>query len=460
MKKILLQLLLVVSITDLSHSQLQTFFSAIGDYGLSGTNELRVANFVKSVNPDFIITLGDNNYDLGEASTIDPNIGQYYHQYIHPYTGSYGAGSAFNRFFPSMGNHDWYTASGAAYLNYFTLPGNERYYDFVKGNVHFFVLDSDPNEPDGIDSSSVQAQWLKQKLSESSETFNIVYFHHPPYSSGPHGSDINLQWPFRKWGATTVLCGHDHTYERLFVDSLTYFVNGLGGHSLYSLNAPVPGSLVRYNSNYGAMFIYSFSDSIVFTFYNIALTQIDYFTIFPAVKKLYLNSLIEGFYNQDENAMISDTVKVLLRNFTSPYLVADSSKGYLNSDGSVLLNFSKARNATDYYIVLKHRNSIETWSNSGYQFILNSLNYDFTGSSASAYGNNLVMKGNKYCIYSGDVNQDGLVESFDVSSVENAVSNSLTGYLNTDLNGDEFSDAADLSIVDNNKTNSVAVIAP
>ena len=61
-------------------------FAVIGDFGLAGNNELEVANLVKSWNPDFIITTGDNNYELGESSTIDANIGQYYHDYIYPYS--------------------------------------------------------------------------------------------------------------------------------------------------------------------------------------------------------------------------------------------------------------------------------------------------------------------------------------------------------------------------------------
>src|SRR6185436_7178400 len=104
--------------------------------------------------PEFIITNGDNNYTLGAASTIDPNIGQYYHDFIGNYVGSYGAGSPTNRFWPSLGNHDWYSPTGnppmpTPYLNYFTLPNNERYYTFERGPVAFFSVDSDSNEPDG-----------------------------------------------------------------------------------------------------------------------------------------------------------------------------------------------------------------------------------------------------------------------------------------------------------------------
>src|SRR5438045_4151622 len=57
-------------------------FAIIGDYGSAGQSELDVSNRIHGWNPDFIITTGDNNYDLGAASTIDPNIGQYYHDFI------------------------------------------------------------------------------------------------------------------------------------------------------------------------------------------------------------------------------------------------------------------------------------------------------------------------------------------------------------------------------------------
>ena len=144
-------------------------FAFIGDFGNNSTGELQVANLVDSWNPDLVATLGDNNYPSGSASTIDPNIGQYYHEYIGNYTGADGSGSAVNRFFPALGNHDWQTRSGSPalptpYLDYFTLPGNERYYSYIQGPVEFFVLDSgdttgtgsDGFEPDGYTSTSTQ----------------------------------------------------------------------------------------------------------------------------------------------------------------------------------------------------------------------------------------------------------------------------------------------------------------
>ncbi len=246
-----------------------TKFAIIGDYGADNENELAVSNLVKKWKPDFIITVGDNNYEKGEALTIDKNIGKYYHKYIGNYMGKYGNGSEENRFFPCLGNHDWYSDSANGYLNYFTLPGNERYYDFVKEPVHFFVLDSDEHEPDGITFDSKQAQWLKSALASSTSKFKIVYFHHPPYSSGEHGNEERLQWTFKEWGADIVICGHDHDYERLEADGFPYLVAGTGGRSLRPFKKIVPESKVRYSENYGAVLVKADESRLSFKSYSI-----------------------------------------------------------------------------------------------------------------------------------------------------------------------------------------------
>jgi tartrate-resistant acid phosphatase type 5 len=242
-------------------------FAAIGDYGADSSAERDVANLIKSWSPDFIITLGDNNYPVGAADHIDRAIGKYFHSYIFPYQGSYGEGSDDNRFFPSIGNHDLMTDAGQPYYDYFTLPGNERYYDFTWGPVHFFVL-NDVNDPDGVSSFSNQGNWLFAELSASNSPWNIVYMHFPPYSSGLHGSTDWAQWPFEDWGVDAVLSGHDHTYERLQINGVTYFVDGMGGNGIYDFPNIVEGSQVRYNGDYGAMKIEATDNSMLFEFYN------------------------------------------------------------------------------------------------------------------------------------------------------------------------------------------------
>jgi tartrate-resistant acid phosphatase type 5 len=251
-------------------------FAVIGDFGISGPAEAQVADLVHSWQPDIILTVGDNNYPLGAAETIDENIGQYYHDYIFPYTGDYGPGAEFNRFFPTLGNHDWYTEGAQPYFDYFTLPGNERYYDFTWGPVHFFALNSGDVEPDGVGSRSVQAAWLQERMTASTLPWQVVYFHYAPYSSGEDGPITWMRWPYTDWGADTVLAGHYHAYERLLVDGIPYFVLVSGGAGIYNfLPDPLPETKFRYNADNGAMLVTASETEMLFEFYSRAGNLVD-----------------------------------------------------------------------------------------------------------------------------------------------------------------------------------------
>lgn len=254
-------------------------FAAIGDYGSGNQNEAAVAALVLSWQPELILTLGDNNYPDGSPETIDANIGQFYHAYISPYNGAYGAGAETNRFFPSLGNHDMMWEMGQPYLDYFNLPGNERYYNFTWGPVEFFALDNESNEPDGVGSGSTQAQWLQAGLAASTTPWQIVYMHYPAYSSGPHGPTDWAQWPYAEWGADAVLAGHDHTYERLIVDGIPYFVNGLGGGAIYNFEDIGSQSVMRYNATYGALWGEASEHKLTFRFISIDGEIVDIFEI-------------------------------------------------------------------------------------------------------------------------------------------------------------------------------------
>ncbi len=174
---------------------------------------------------------------------------------------------------------------------------------------------------------------------------------------------------------------------------------------------------------------------------------------------LNLTALIHGFYNG--TTMKPDTVKVFLRQASSPYAKVDSVKILLNSSGFGTGKFSKTPNGT-YYIVVTHRNGLETWSKVGGESLTQgtTVSYDFTTASSKAYGNNLVLKATKWCIYNGDINQDGVVDLTDLLLVDNDNYNFVTGYVITDTNGDTIVDLSDLSIVDGNSLNYVTKIVP
>lgn len=248
-------------------------FAVIGDFGLDGWKpkskpddgtqphrrrnpfQAKVADLVASWKPDFVVTTGDNNYPKGEASTIDANVGKYYAAFIGNYRGSHGPGAAANRFFPVLGNHDW-DAPGVRcqpYLDYFTLPGNERYYDFVWGPVHFIMLDNDGREPDGVKRGSKQERWYREVVEASRSPFQVVVAHHPPYSSGEHGGNDHADWGFHDHGVELMLAGHDHNYERIERGDTLYVINGAGGANVRRMKETVAGSKARFTGKHGAM---------------------------------------------------------------------------------------------------------------------------------------------------------------------------------------------------------------
>ncbi|MDQ3020550.1 MAG: right-handed parallel beta-helix repeat-containing protein [Bacteroidota bacterium] len=180
----------------------------------------------------------------------------------------------------------------------------------------------------------------------------------------------------------------------------------------------------------------------------------------PSPKNLQLKVFMQGLYNVSLNSSISDTVKICLRNSSSPYAIIDSSKAVVDPAGNGSFIFPIAQNSVGYYLVTNHRNTIETWSKLPITFVSNTLSYDFTTSANKAYGDNLILRGTKYCIYSGDIDQDDFVDLADYSIADNAANNYLTGYSKEDINGDGIVDLADMSFVDNNAANYVATERP
>ncbi|MBL0108083.1 MAG: FG-GAP repeat protein [Ignavibacteria bacterium] len=178
---------------------------------------------------------------------------------------------------------------------------------------------------------------------------------------------------------------------------------------------------------------------------------------------LNLTMFIEGFYDAGSNSQISDTILVELRNATSPFALADQSTALVSANGSVQLKFGNATNG-NYYIALKHRNSIETWS-AGVIALSRTTpaSFDLASSLSQAFGNNQKQDDTspvRFAIYSGDINQDGTIDASDVSETDNDAFSSVSGYVRTDVTGDDFVDAADVSIVDNNAFNAVSVVTP
>lgn len=193
-------------------------FAVIGDSGTGDSAQYQLAQEMQSVHQGtdfgFVIMLGDNLYG-GHSS------GDFEKKFEQPYKPLLNEGV---QFYASLGNHDNSNEVSYAPFN----MGGHRYYSFTKGEVEFFVLDS--NYMNGE-----QLQWLTNELQHSTAAWKIAYFHHPLYSDGKrHGSDTDLRAVleplFEKYGVNVVLSGHDHVYERVAPQNgIVYFVLGNSG---------------------------------------------------------------------------------------------------------------------------------------------------------------------------------------------------------------------------------------
>jgi 3',5'-cyclic AMP phosphodiesterase CpdA len=178
-----------------------------------------VAKAINKEQPNFVLHTGDFVKD-------GRNISQWIDffsisDYVHNCT-----------IYPILGNHEYY---GDSYFQYFELPGNKYWYSFDNGPIHFIGLDSNKKNLFNLS----QIIWLYNDLKSNEKSYTIVFFHHPPYSSGNHGSSylIRLLWKpiFSIFNVDIVINGHDHSYERGKVNNVYYIVTGGGGAPLYKI---------------------------------------------------------------------------------------------------------------------------------------------------------------------------------------------------------------------------------
>ncbi|MBK8553254.1 MAG: hypothetical protein IPL53_20210 [Ignavibacteria bacterium] len=90
--------------------------------------------------------------------------------------------------------------------------------------------------------------------------------------------------------------------------------------------------------------------------------------------------IVEGLYNISTNTLnMRDTVRAYFRSKSAPYAIVDSAKSVI--DSTIFIgNFTFSSAVTDtYYVHIKHRNSLETWSKNPVSYTLGTvMTYDFT----------------------------------------------------------------------------------
>ncbi len=233
-------------------------FAVFGDSGSGDANQIAVGSRLGEADPDLVIHTGDLIYENGEAENFNP-------RYFEPYT------DIIDRIplYAALGNHDVRTLNGQPFLDALHLPhnnpaGTERYYSFEAAHARFIALDSNQSVSPG----SPMRAWLEAELARPAG-WKFVFFHHPPFSSALHTSDLNIRRDleplFIAGGVDVVFNGHDHVYERTFplqnatpVNSneepdyvrpagVVYVVTGGGGRPLYA-RTQVNGFTARFES--------------------------------------------------------------------------------------------------------------------------------------------------------------------------------------------------------------------
>jgi hypothetical protein len=187
----------------------------------------------------------------------------------------------------------------------------------------------------------------------------------------------------------------------------------------------------------------------------------------PPVKTLNLTVFLESLYagsntmNQAQKSLaaqfaegIADQVSIELHNSTDPYETAYSFNAIdLSTVGTLSINTISYLASGSYYIVIKHRNSVELWSSVPVSFAGTTMDYNFSTSVSQAFGSNMKDLGSGvFGMYAGDVNQDGIVDAGDLVVVDNDASNFVTGYVANDVNGDGMVNETDLQLINANAT--------
>jgi pectate disaccharide-lyase len=202
--------------------------------------------------------------------------------------------------------------------------------------------------------------------------------------------------------------------------------------------------------------------------FNGGAPDIGAFEYIPIILNFTLNltAFIEGPTNSGGTAMRNDfwplAVTVELNSSVSPYALVEAKTGNLSTSGVGTFTFTKAADATPYYIVVKSANTIETWSATAQSFTAGSLSYNFSTAAEQAFGSNMVQKGSTWCIFSGDVSKDAtnIVDGSDVIAIDNDNTYGVTDNPVTDITGDGIVDGSDVINVDNNNTYGINRQAP
>ncbi|NIM93837.1 MAG: hypothetical protein GTO18_09020 [Anaerolineales bacterium] len=242
-----------IRIRTLGVDQWPLRIGVFGDSGFGGSTTQALADTMATYDLDFVLHTGDLVYHIHENA--DPA-----EAFALKYFDTLGSLQHRSVIYPIPGNHDYdpdaFWTGKPYYDKVFNpihdtrfpgdnLSGGRHWYALAYGPIQFVMLDTQAFY--GLEGRSEQNAWLKDRLEDDRFTVTIPIFHVPPYTSGLHGNDgraVQSDWIplFENGRVSLVLSGHDHNYERLKVQGITYIVSGGGSSVLYDMSVQLEGS--------------------------------------------------------------------------------------------------------------------------------------------------------------------------------------------------------------------------
>ncbi|MBK6505159.1 MAG: hypothetical protein IPG02_05715 [Ignavibacteria bacterium] len=233
----------------------------------------------------------------------------------------------------------------------------------------------------------------------------------------------------------------------------TAFYNGIGNSTDY------PSRVIVDKSNDIIVMGYSFGLSNNYDYVLLKYSENEY-----PMLSLDASVLLEGRYDSVSNQLADDSVMIVLHEQENPYNGIDTARVRVNSTGHAMCEFRKSQLTRNYFVEVKHRSSIAVWSSTPKFLVTGQTNVlQLKDDRSLAYGMNVKEVDKfpiQFALYSGDVNQDGIIDAGDCAITDNDAFNFTTGYSVTDLNGDLVVDAEDLVIVTENAYSFVVTLQP
>ena len=218
------------------------------------------ADLIQKMPKAMVLAAGDLAYENG-------SLGDFFRCYDSSW------GKFKDRTWPTPGNHEYGTPNAAGYFAYFGSragPPDKGYYSVDIGQWHIVALNSNID----ADADSAQVAWLRKDLAANRTSCTLAFWHHPRYSSGLHGSYRRMQtvWEtLHEHGASIVIAGHDHHYERFvpldaegkqaIMGGIRSFVVGTGGARLYDFGLRSEHSMAWHGATWGVLKLTLHADS-------------------------------------------------------------------------------------------------------------------------------------------------------------------------------------------------------